>query len=160
MSSDKELLKLLPSNAILTPHPKEFDRLAGSSGNGYDRHIKQREFSKKYNVIVILKGAYTGISFPDTSYFFNMNGNPGMATGGSGDVLSGIIVSLLARGLTPSDASVSGVFLHGLAGDLAVEIMDLEAMIAGDIIEHLGEAFKQLKEKPFLHEGRTGGVIQ
>ncbi len=158
ISSDKDLLNLLPSNTILSPHPKEFDRLAGASGNGYDRHIKQREFSKKYKVIVILKGAYSGISFPDASYVFNMNGNPGMATGGSGDVLSGIIVSLLARGLTPSEASVSSVFLHGLAGDLAAEKMDQEAMIAGDIIEQLGEAFKRVKENPFLHEGRTGGV--
>ncbi len=154
ISLEKELVKLLPENSILTPHPMEFDRLVGSSVDGFERHKKQIAFSKENHVIMVLKGAYTGISFPDGSYVFNMKGNPGMATGGSGDVLTGIIVSLLARGIAPGDAAVSGVFLHGLAGDLAAEKMDQEAMIASDIIDNLGEAFKIIKAKPFLHEGR------
>lgn len=160
IAADQEMLRMLPENAILTPHPTEFDRLAGKSPDAYSRHIRQIEFSLKFKVIVVLKGAYTGISFPDGSYKFNMNGNPGMATGGSGDVLTGIIVSLLARGLSPADAAVAGVFLHGSAGDLAAKMMDQEAMIASDIIDQMGEAFKEVKAKPYLHEGRVGGVGQ
>ncbi len=158
IAEDQEMLKMLPENTILTPHPTEFDRLAGKSPDAYSRHIRQKAFSKRYKVIVVLKGAYTGISFPDGTYKFNVNGNPGMATGGSGDVLTGIIVSLLARGLKPGSAAIAGVFLHGLAGDLAAGKMDQEAMNAGDIIDQMGEAFKVLKALPFLHEGRVGGV--
>ena len=82
LAQDQNLLELLPENTLLTPHPAEFDRIAGGSDNGFDRHTRQIEFSKKYRVIVVLKGAHTGISFPDGTYVFNMTGNPGMATGG------------------------------------------------------------------------------
>jgi len=119
LSSHPEWLDLLPENAILTPHPREFDRLAGESSSGYERHLKQREFAAKYKVIVVLKGACTGIAFPDGSYRFNTTGNPGMATGGSGDVLTGLITGLLAQGIPPGNAALAGVYLHGLAGDLA-----------------------------------------
>ena len=103
------------------------------------------EFAKRYKVIVVLKGAYTGIATPDGDYWFNTTGNPGMATGGSGDVLTGMITGLLARGLAPIDAAKAGVYLHGLAGDLAVGESDEEALIAGDMIACLGAAFKELK---------------
>ena len=86
---------------ILTPHPKEFERLAGKTENGYARLMRQIEFSKDHNCIVVLKGAHTSVTFPDGNVFFNSTGNPGMATGGSGDVLTGIILSLLAQGYTP-----------------------------------------------------------
>jgi hydroxyethylthiazole kinase-like uncharacterized protein yjeF len=154
------LLEKLPESTILTPHPGEFDRIAGDSGNAWERHLKQISLSRKYKLIIVLKGAYTGISFPDGSYFFNITGNPGMATGGSGDVLTGIILSLLAQGLAPGDASLSGVYLHGLAGDLAAGVLGQEAMIAGDIIKQLGNAFIKIHDTPFLHEGRTGGLFQ
>lgn len=154
------LLEKLPANTILTPHPREFDRIAGTSGDGWSRHIQQINLSKKHHLIIVLKGACTGISFPDGSYWFNTTGNPGMATGGSGDVLTGIILSLLAQGLAPGNAAIAGVYLHGLAGDLAAEEMGQEAMIAGDIIKHLGGAFKKVQDTPFLHEGRTGGIFQ
>ncbi|MFC2090578.1 NAD(P)H-hydrate dehydratase [Bacteroidota bacterium] len=150
----------LPGKTILTPHPGEFDRLAGKSSTGWERHQKQIRFSKEFGVIIVLKGANTGISFPDGRYFFNSTGNPGMATGGSGDVLTGIIASLLARGMKPEKAALAGVYLHGLAGDLAADTLGQEALIAGDITRHLGEAFKKILANPFLHEGRTGGIIQ
>ena len=144
LSSHPEWFKLLPKGAILTPHPKEFDRLAGESSNSFERHLKQREFADKYEVIVVLKGAYTGIASPDGQYWFNTTGNPGMATGGSGDVLTGLITGLLAQGMRPLDAALAGVYLHGLAGDLAAEETGEEALIAGDMIRKLGKAFRNV----------------
>ena len=160
ISENHDLISLIPPGSILTPHPLEFDRLAGRSEDGRSRHEKQLEFSKKHHLLVVLKGAYTGISFPDGTYVFNTTGNPGMATGGSGDVLTGIIVSLLAQGLSPEDAAVAAVYLHGTAGDLAAEKYGIESMIAGDIIKCIGSAFTKVKSSPFLHEGRTGGPFQ
>lgn len=145
ISENKELLNQIPQYSIITPHPLEFDRLAGTQANSWKRHEAQIQFSKKYQVIVVLKGAYTGISFPDGNYYFNTTGNPGMATGGSGDVLTGIIVSLMSQGLSPADAALSAVYLHGLAGDFAAEKFGQESMIAGDIIKCIGEAFKRIK---------------
>jgi len=145
LAQHPEWYELVPEGSVLTPHPKEFDRLAGPSENSYQRHVKQRDFSSQYKVVVVLKGAYTGISAPSGSYWFNTTGNPGMATGGSGDVLTGIISGLLAQGVDSLGAAQAGVYLHGLAGDLAVEASSQEAMIAGDMILYLGEAFRELK---------------
>lgn len=138
-------MPMLPPNTILTPHPREFDRMEGASSSGYERHLKQIEFSRVYQVIVVLKGAYTSITSPDGRCWFNSTGNPGMATGGSGDVLTGIILSLLAQGYEPIDAARLGVYVHGLAGDIAVVESSEEALIASDIINHLGLAFKKIK---------------
>lgn len=160
IARNKDLLRMLPRNTILTPHPGEFDRLFGPSNSAWKRHEKQLKFSKDLDIIIILKGAFTGISLPDGRYFFNPTGNPGMATGGSGDVLTGLIVSLLARGLSPEDASKAGVFMHGLAGDMASKKWGQDAMIAGDIIEYFGDSFKLISSQPFLHEERKGGIIQ
>ena len=146
LSEHPEWYDLLPAGTILTPHPKEFDRLAGESENAFQRHVKQRKFSKKYGVIVVLKGAYSGIATPDGSYWFNTSGNPGMATGGSGDVLTGLIAGLLAQGLPPRDAALAGVYLHGLAGDLAVKESSEEAVIASDIMRQLGTAFREVRK--------------
>ncbi len=159
IGEDPSLLEKIPEHSILTPHPGEFDRIAGASTDAWTRHKKQIIYSKKYNVIIVLKGAYTGVSFPDGSYYFNITGNPGMATGGSGDVLTGIILSLLARGIAPGEAATAGVYTHGLAGDLAADTLGQEALIAGDIINHLGKAFITILDTPFLHEGRTGGIF-
>ncbi|MEN8203433.1 MAG: NAD(P)H-hydrate dehydratase [Bacteroidota bacterium] len=142
LSQNQEWYDMLPEGCILTPHPKEFDRLAGASGDSYSRHLKQREFASKYKVVVVLKGAFTGIAAPDGSYWFNTSGNPGMATGGSGDVLTGLITGLLAQGMAPLDAALTGVYLHGAAGDLVVEDIGQEALIAGDMINYMGAAFK------------------
>lgn len=147
ISENKSLLKKLPVNTILTPHPGEFTRLAGKSKNDFQKFELLKSFSKKYNVIVVLKGAHTCIATPDGDAYFNSTGNPGMAKGGSGDVLSGIIGALLARGLSPLNACIAGVYLHGLAGDFAAEIFSMESMAASDIISSLPEAFKQIENR-------------
>ena len=132
---------------ILTPHPKEFERLAGSSDNGYERLQKQIGFSVEHNCIVILKGAYTSVTTPDGNVMFNSTGNPGMATAGSGDVLTGIILSLLSQGYSAVNAAMLGVFLHGLAGDIAAETACYESIIATDIIKNIGKAYNRIKDK-------------
>lgn len=144
LSENQDWYRLLPQNTIFTPHPKEFERLAGPSANSWDRMQKQLQFSAQYQVIVVLKGAHTCITFPDGRAFFNSTGNPGMATAGSGDVLTGIILGLLAQNYSPIDAALIGVYLHGLAGDLAASKHSEEALIAGDIVEHLGNAFLKM----------------
>jgi len=145
LSENKSWLEKIPENSILTPHPGEFKRLAGVSNNSYERIQMQLEFSKKYNVIVVLKGAFTSVSTPSGNLYFNSTGNPGMATAGSGDVLTGIILGLLAQGIQPENAALAGVYLHGLAGDLAVQKKSQYSLIAGDIIEFLGNAFISLE---------------
>jgi len=147
LSEQKELLKDIPPNSILTPHPKEFERLVGVFSNDYEKILTQIEFSVKHNVIIVLKGACTSITCPNGTCYFNSTGNPGMATAGSGDVLTGIILSLLGQGYLPSDAAIIGVYLHGLAGDIAFEKIGCEALIASDIIENLGSAYLRIKEK-------------
>ncbi len=137
-------LSFLPAGSILTPHPKEFERLVNKKGGSYDRFVWQREFSVRYGVYLVLKGAHTSVSCPDGNVFFNSSGNPGMAKGGSGDVLTGLITGLLAQGYVPLEASVFGVYLHGLAGDHAARQMSMEGMIASDIVSALPEAFKEL----------------
>lgn len=145
IAAHPDLMDLLPPNAILTPHPKEFDRLAGGpSSNGFDRLQKAIAFAKKRKVHIVLKGAHTACITPEGYCCFNSTGNPGMATGGSGDVLTGIIVSLLAQGYLPGDACKLGVFLHGLSGDIALGSQSYESLVAGDLVENLGLAFKQL----------------
>ncbi len=144
LSANTNWLNNLPPGTILTPHPKEFERLAGETGSGYERNKLQCEFARKYKLIIVLKGAYTSISFPDGSCYFNSTGNTGMATAGSGDVLTGIILSLLGQGYHPEKAALLGVYLHGLAGDLATEKESQESVIATDIIENIGQAYRIL----------------
>jgi len=139
-------LELLPENTILTPHPKEFERIAGVTSDSWSRLQRQLEFSKKYKAIVVLKGAHTCISFPNGEVYLNTTGNPGMATAGSGDTLTGIILGLLAQDYSPQDAALIGVFVHGMAGDLAVEQLGQISMIAGDLTDSLGKAFLKLKK--------------
>ncbi len=145
LSENQDWYSLLPEGTILTPHPKEFERLAGTSTNSFERMQKQLQFSAEYKIIVVCKGAHSCITFPDGRVFFNSTGNPGMATAGSGDVLTGIILGLLAQNYSPEDATLLGVYLHGLAGDLAATEFGTYSLIAGDIINHLGKAFLQLE---------------
>lgn len=147
LAENKTWLAFIPKQTIFTPHPGEFDRLTQKHNTGYERMSTQREFAQKYGVIVVLKGAHTSIALPDGTVYFNSSGNPGMATAGSGDVLTGIITSLLAQGYSPVRAAVVGVYLHGLAGDIAAAEKGMESMIAGDIIENLGGAFRMLHER-------------
>lgn len=146
LSENKTWLSFIPAQTIFTPHPGEFDRLTHKHATGQERMKTQQDFACRYGVIVVLKGAHTSIALPDGTVYFNSTGNPGMATGGSGDVLTGIITSLLAQGYSPVHAAVAGVYLHGLAGDIAASVRGMEAMIAGDIIENLGGAFRMVRE--------------
>ncbi|MGE0088248.1 MAG: NAD(P)H-hydrate dehydratase [Bacteroidales bacterium] len=147
LSAHKDLLKKIPEDSILTPHPKEFERLTGNWNNDFERLTKQIEFAKSNKVFVVLKGAHTSIACPNGDCYFNSTGNPGMGTAGSGDVLTGIILSLLGQGYEPKTASIIGVYLHGLAGDIAAEKIGQEALIASDITENLGNAFLKTKNK-------------
>jgi ADP-dependent NAD(P)H-hydrate dehydratase / NAD(P)H-hydrate epimerase len=146
LSLDKELLEMLPAGSILTPHPGEFDRLTSQHKTGHDRLLTQIEMARKNKIIIVLKGAHTSVAEPRGNCYFNSTGNPGMATGGTGDVLTGIILSLLGQGYKPPDAALTGVYLHGLAGDYASREHSPESMIAGDITSNLGRAFKFLKQ--------------
>ena len=132
-------LSFLPDNTILTPHPKEFDRLFGKTYNSYERLELQRKMSVMHNIIIVQKGAHTAITFPNGTCFFNSTGNPGMATAGSGDVLTGMILSLLAQRYAPAEAALLGVFLHGKAGDVAAENIGMESLIARDIIRNINQ---------------------
>ena len=145
LSNNPTWLAFLPQSSILTPHPKEFERIVGGWNNDFECLDKQKALAQKHSIYVVLKGANTSICFPDGQIFFNSTGNPGMATAGSGDVLTGIITGLLASGYSPAVSSVMGVYLHGLAGDLSAVENGMEATTAGDIIENLGKAFLDLK---------------
>lgn len=134
----------LPKGSILTPHPKEFERLAGKYSNDHDRLDAARELARKLGVVLVLKGAYTAICSPEGKAFFNNTGNAGMATGGSGDVLTGVITGLLAQGYNSTNAAILGVYWHGLAGDEAAKSYGQPAMAAGDIVQHLGKAWKRM----------------
>lgn len=137
LSENPHLLDKLPANTILTPHPKEFQRLAGSSSNEFERLGLARNFAGKYKVVVCLKGANTAVVLPNKNVHFNSTGNAGMATGGTGDVLTGIITALLAQGYTPQNAAILGVYQHGLAGDKAAQARGMSALIASDVAENL-----------------------
>jgi NAD(P)H-hydrate epimerase len=142
LSENKNLLWSVPAGSIFTPHHKEFSRLAGNSANAYERLQKAIQLAEELKIYLVLKGAYTVICTPERQCYFNSTGNPGMATAGSGDVLTGIILGLLAQSYTPLNAAIVGVFLHGLSGDIAVSKYSTESIIASDIIDNLGYAFK------------------
>jgi len=144
ISNKKELLHKLPHNSILTPHPKEFERLFGETTDTVKRLELARTQAMRNNIILVLKDHYTVIVTPEGECWYNVTGNAGMATAGSGDVLTGIITSLLAQNYEPHEAAILGVYAHGLAGDYAAAQWGMESMIAGDIIENLGKAFKNI----------------
>jgi len=147
LSQNKDLLKVLPEGSILTPHLVEFERLFGKTKTDDKRIRIALAMSHQYNIYIVLKGHRTLIATPGKKAYFNSTGNAGMATGGSGDVLTGILTGLLAQGYTSLDACMLGVYLHGLAGDIAAEKFSQEAMIASDIIDNLGQAFKAISGK-------------
>ncbi len=143
----KFLLNLIPPRSILTPHPIEFERITEKPNDDFHRLELAREFTQRHNVYIVLKGAFTATVTPEGKVYFNSTGNPGMATGGSGDVLTGIITSLLAQDYVPLHAAMFGVYLHGLAGDLAAAKVGEEALIASDIIDHIGEAYRAIQQE-------------
>ncbi len=137
LSEDNDLLKLVPANSILTPHPGEFKRLVGEWSNDYERLEKQVHLSQLNQLIIVLKGAHTSISTPDGKVFFNSTGNPGMATAGSGDVLTGVVAGLLSQGFSPEKSARLAVLIHGISGDLASERVGEYSLIASDIVNSL-----------------------
>jgi NAD(P)H-hydrate epimerase len=144
LSLQKELLQQLPPCSVVTPHPKEFDRLFGDHGNDFDRMRTALQKAKEFNIVIVLKSHYSLIASPDGQAYFNSTGNAGMAKGGSGDVLTGMITALVAQGYKPELAAVLGVYLHGLAGDLAAQQLSQETMVATDLINFLSPAFLKL----------------
>jgi NAD(P)H-hydrate epimerase len=146
LASHPDWLEMLPPYSILTPHPKEFERLFGPSADDYARLEKAREQARKYGVIIVLKGHYTHIAMPGGKSYFNSTGNAGMAKGGSGDVLTGILTALLGQSYSPGEAALLGVYLHGLAGDLAADSHSQESMLPSDLTAHLGKAFQIIQK--------------
>ena len=145
LASHRAWLQQLPKGIIMTPHPKEFDRLAGNNfSDSYERLSNARDMAEHLQAYIILKGHNSALCLPDGNVIFNSSGNAGMATAGSGDVLTGIITGLLARGYNQTDACLLGTYLHGLAGDLAAKKVGVESLVAGDIIRYLPQAFKAL----------------
>ncbi|MEI7499918.1 MAG: NAD(P)H-hydrate dehydratase [Bacteroidota bacterium] len=147
LAENKTWLGFIPKSSVFTPHPKEFERLAGKSSDDFERNQMQRDFSIKYQCYIVLKGACSAITTPDGRCFFNTTGNPGMATGGSGDVLTGIIAGLMAQGYSSLESCLLGVYIHGLSGDIALVAQGYEALIANDIILNLGKSFQTLYGK-------------
>ncbi len=144
IANRKELLTQLPAGSILTPHPKEFTRLFGETTTDFDKIKVAIDQAKQLQVVIVLKGHRTFIATPSGKGYFNSTGNPGMATAGSGDVLTGILTGLLAQGYGSEDAAIFGVYLHGLAGDIAATNSSMETMLASDIINSLGEAYYRI----------------
>jgi ADP-dependent NAD(P)H-hydrate dehydratase / NAD(P)H-hydrate epimerase len=144
ISENKTWMDFIPPGSIFTPHPKEFERLTGKTNDHFERNKLQIEFSKRYNVFVVLKGRYTCIACPDGMCYFNPTGNPGMAKGGSGDVLTGILTGLLAQGYSSKDTCIAGVYLHGWAADIAVKKTGEYSLLATDIIDNIGKAILEL----------------
>jgi len=144
LSEHKQLLKLVPPGSILTPHPKEFERLVGSWGDDFDKLSKLKKLSKDLQSTIILKGAYTVTADVEGNLYFNSTGNPAMATGGTGDVLTGILTSLLAQSYSCTEAAILGVYLHGSAGDLVATELGDRGLMASDLINMIPSAYKKL----------------
>jgi NAD(P)H-hydrate epimerase len=146
LANHRAWIQQLPKGVILTPHPKELERLEGHCNDSYERLSKARNLAERIEGYVILKGHHSALCLPDGHVIFNSTGNAGMATAGSGDVLTGILTGLLARGYKQQDACIIGMYLHGLAGDIAARELGEESVVASDIIKYLPQAFKKLRE--------------
>lgn len=146
IAAHPEWMNILPKNSILTPHPKEFERLVGTWKNEEEKLQRLIHFTQEHQIICVLKGAHTAIAFPDGNIWFNSSGNPGMATAGSGDVLTGIIGALLAKGYTPEQAALLGVYVHGRAADIQVKSLAPKFLIASDIINGLNDVWKEMEK--------------
>ena len=146
LANRRAWLQQLPKGIIMTPHPKELERLEGHSADSYEQLSKACNLAERLQAFVILKGHHSALCMPDGHVIFNSTGNAGMATAGSGDVLTGIITGLLARGYKQKEACLIGMYLHGLAGDIAARELGEESLIASDIIQYLPKAFKKLRD--------------
>ena len=143
LSNHKDYLSLLPENSVLTPHPKELERLIGSWQDDFDKLEKAKKFTKEYKVILVIKGAHTMVISGENIYI-NNTGNPGMATAGSGDVLSGVIAGLISQKYDTLTAAVFGVYLHGRTGDILADKKSYQGLISGDIANNMGEGYLDL----------------
>ena len=145
LGSHRGWITQLPRRCILTPHKKELFGLISTTRNSYEELERTRELAARQQIYIVIKGAYSAIVTPEGNVYFNSTGNPGMATAGAGDVLTGVIVSLLAQGYVPEVAARLGVYLHGMAGDLAAENLSYEGLISSDLVEYLPKSFKTLR---------------
>jgi hydroxyethylthiazole kinase-like uncharacterized protein yjeF len=145
LSENRHLFQLIPPGSILTPHPKEFQRLTKNWSDDFDRLEGQKQLAIELKSVVILKGAHSSIATPEGDVFFNSSGNPGMATGGSGDVLTGVLTGLLAQNYSAVESVILGVYLHGISGDLAKIEKGENSLIASDLVDYLPAAFKFLE---------------
>lgn len=145
LGSHRGWITQLPRRCILTPHKKELFGLISTTRNSYEELERTRELAARQQIYIVIKGAYSAIVTPEGNVYFNSTGNPGMATAGAGDVLTGVLVSLLAQGYVPEVAARLGVYLHGLAGDLAAENLSYEGLISSDLVEYLPKSFKTLR---------------
>jgi NAD(P)H-hydrate epimerase len=145
LAQNSAWLHLLEGRALLTPHPGEFRRLVGDWKDDYEKLAKLKEMAVHFKLVIVLKGAFSIIALPDGSLIFNPTGNPGMAKGGSGDVLTGILTGLLAQGYSMKETAILGTWLHGSAGDLAAGEWGIYSMMAGHICEKVGLAYRKLK---------------
>lgn len=145
LSENKTWLNFLQPGTILTPHPKEFERLTEKHSDDFERLKALKHFSMRYSCVVVLKGAHSAIAMPDGNIFFNSSGNPGLAKGGSGDGLTGIILGLLARGYNAPQSALIGTFIHGYAADLCIKKKSKESLLISDVIEQLPRAFRKLE---------------
>ncbi len=144
LSLNKDWLSLIPENSILTPHPKEFERLVGTWENEDQKIEKLKSLSNQLKSVVVLKGANTLISVPSGKLYKNSTGNPGMAKGGSGDVLTGMITAFLLQRYSSEESAILGVYMHGLSGDLAIKEFSEYSLLATDLIEFIPKAFLKL----------------
>jgi NAD(P)H-hydrate epimerase len=146
LASHPDLLESVPQGSILTPHPKEFERLVGPWKDDFERLELQKGLAERLKSVIVLKGAHTSIVTPEKTVYFNATGNPGMATGGTGDVLTGLLTGLLAQSYDAVDAAILGVYLHGLAGDIAARELGQESLIASDLIDAFPAAFRRIRQ--------------
>lgn len=147
---DLDLLDLIPEGSVLTPHVGEFHRLFGDFKNGLERIEKMKRVSSDRKLVILLKGAHSVVAFPSGKVVFNTTGNEGMATAGSGDVLSGVITGLMAQGVKSEGATMAGVYLHGLAGDLAEKKIGKMSLMASDLLNELPKAINNVKKTSFI----------
>lgn len=144
LSRNPQYLQRLPQGSVITPHVGEFNRLFGKTNNSYIRLMASLAYAKSFGVTIVLKGAYTVVTSPCGVHYFNTTGNPGMATAGSGDVLTGVIAALLAQGYNAPDAARLGVYLHGMAGDLAASVVGEVSLTASDIVKYIPTAWNKM----------------
>lgn len=147
ISEDQKNLQLIPGNSIITPHPKEFERLFGKTENSFKRLELAREKASELNIYIVLKDHHTQVVTPKGDVYYNLTGNAGLAKGGSGDILTGILTSLLTQGYSEKDTCILGVWLHGKAADLAAEKHSKESMLPTDVIDELGNVFIELNRR-------------